>query len=990
MTRLILSALLPMMLALLSGTVFAGVSSVDHPERMAVGLTRPQQLSLDGEWRFQKDPDEVGESERWYQPGKVNEMTVRVPLPWQLADQELIPYRGTAWYEREVTIPSDYKGKRIALCFYGVDDSAKVWVNGQYVGEHTGAQAPFLLDISGAAKPGQKNVITVKVTDPPGGTSFFMDTHSLIGVSGIWRSVWIEATGESFISDVYMVPDIDHSRAIAQVTIYASNKTSNLKGVLAVQATGPDGKVYEASKSVRLKTGRTDPFMTVDLEVPMPQALLWDLDDPNLYQVDVSLTSRDEKPIDRVTTEFGMRKLHTANGRIYLNNKVIYIVGGGLDPGPFGGAVDVNWHEPPPYSDRTDEEIIKDLRKAKSLGVNFARAPLRPVHPRLPYCADRVGILLMQGGPWTPTKGIQAAGGMEEYKKSWSKIVLRDRNHPSVALWELFNESFGIGASEFKVLAGELYDHVKSLDPTRFILDNAGGAYLNELNYIDNHGKTDIEDVHSYPGFPTFAFAEGGEIRYPATTRELWLGVRWQDKPVLVTEFAPSPYVYDVSKIREKWRGEEPWWFNAKQLQSAMPAQWDLIGFEDRFNRWHFNEIYGNFTAYAQASDWYSFWALKFQTQLMRMNPELSGWVAWLFDGAPHPVGQIDYFKDIKVFGDELAKIWTQDLVLFDEQRKNYWEGENLYASLYVSHFSQEVLDDGRIDWWFEDTDQRGTISGISLEPGQVKRVEDIVFRIPGVDKSGMKRLHARLLSADGKTLSENYERIRVYPRSDRNPRTRSVGVHGLEGHRFEILGYQVHGFSKDAPVVLVNQLNFDDTAKNYVREGGTAVVFICEYPDYWERGTLPRILPIEKDLERNDLFLGRRFQGGHSDSFYARKGLGIFDRIPYDNPYIWSFKAVWPRRVIAGMKDEQWNDVLAGAHGNLFRSIPRDSMAKTSWEEVSGTLVQFKAGKGRLILSTFNLILPMLEDPAAAVILHDLITYANSDFEPGTNFELN
>ena len=64
---------------------------------MAVGLARPLQLSLDGEWRFQKDPDEVGEAGHWYQPGKINGRTVQVPLPWQLADQELIPYRGTAW-----------------------------------------------------------------------------------------------------------------------------------------------------------------------------------------------------------------------------------------------------------------------------------------------------------------------------------------------------------------------------------------------------------------------------------------------------------------------------------------------------------------------------------------------------------------------------------------------------------------------------------------------------------------------------------------------------------------------------------------------------------------------------------------------------------------------------------------------------------------------------------------------------------------------------
>ena len=162
--------------------------------------------------------------------------------------------------------------------------------------------------------------------------------------------------------------------------------------------------------------------------------------------------------------------------RIYLNNKPLYIVGGGLDPGPYGGAVDVNWHLPPPYALPTDEEIQRDIRTTKSLGVNFVRVPLRSADPRFLYWADRMGLLVMQGGPWTPTEGIAGKEGFDRYKEWWSEVVLRDRNHPSVALWELFNESFGMSWEQFKSIAGDLYDHVKALDPARFVLDNAGGT----------------------------------------------------------------------------------------------------------------------------------------------------------------------------------------------------------------------------------------------------------------------------------------------------------------------------------------------------------------------------------------------------------------------------------------------------------------------------------------------------------------------------------
>jgi hypothetical protein len=89
------------------------------------------------------------------------------------------------------------------------------------------------------------------------------------------------------------------------------------------------------------------------------------------------------------------------------------------------------------------------------------------------------------------------------------------------------------------------------------------------------------------------------------------------------------------------------------------------------------------------------------------------------------------------------------------------------------------------------------------------------------------------------------------------------------------------------------------------------------------------------------------------------------------------------------GMKSESASDILAGAYGNLFRSVPRDSMGTRWWGEVSSTLAQFRCGRGRLLVSTFNLVLPVLDDPVAAVILNDLISYAGTDFKPSTQFFL-
>jgi hypothetical protein len=98
-----------------------------------------------------------------------------------------------------------------------------------------------------------------------------------------------------------------------------------------------------------------------------------------------------------------------------------------------------------------------------------------------------------------------------------------------------------------------------------------------------------------------------------------------------------------------------------------------------------------------------------------------------------------------------------------------------------------------------------------------------------------------------------------------------------------------------------------------------------------------------------------------------------------------WQFYRAWRKQVLVGLPPEDQNDMLAGAYGNLIRSDPQDSEGHDHWTEVNTTLAQFRYGRVRLVVSTFDLLKASLDDPVAAILLHDVVGYAASAFEPQT-----
>jgi len=137
----------------------AGPVSLLYPHESATRATR----DLSGLWRFQLDPADKGETERWFERGLPAARHIPVPCSWNDLFDDARDYFGTAWYETQFQVDPGWRGRRLTLRFGSAVYRARVWLNGRYLGEHVGGHLPFAFDVTGLAQAGQPNRLTVSV-----------------------------------------------------------------------------------------------------------------------------------------------------------------------------------------------------------------------------------------------------------------------------------------------------------------------------------------------------------------------------------------------------------------------------------------------------------------------------------------------------------------------------------------------------------------------------------------------------------------------------------------------------------------------------------------------------------------------------------------------------------------------------------------------------------------------------------------------------------
>ncbi|MEP6928001.1 MAG: beta-galactosidase GalA [Ginsengibacter sp.] len=403
------------------------------------------------------------------------------------------PDASIGWYRKTFTIPASDSGKHISIAFDGVFRNSIVWVNGFYLGTEPSGYLGFAYNISDYLNYGGENIIAVRA-DATTEEGWFYEG------AGIYRHVWLNKTLPLHVAanGTFVSSKLNNNIAdiTAQVTLINENKTSNTADIIQT-IVDANGKTIASCnvKNVIVKSFEEKDF-SCTIHVTSPN--LWSIEKPYLYKL-VTTVVDDKKIIDRYETSFGIRTIRfDANEGFFLNGKHIKIHG-------------TNNHQDHAGVGAAMPDALIDFRIAtlKSFGCNGYRCSHNPPTPELLDACDRLGMLVIDEN--------RLMGITSTHLNDVKRLILRDRNHPSVISWSICNEEWGIEGNELGArIASTMQAFVKSLDSTRAITAAISGGWRKGIsNVIDVMGANYIAQINTdeqhakFPNQPIWGTEEG-------------------------------------------------------------------------------------------------------------------------------------------------------------------------------------------------------------------------------------------------------------------------------------------------------------------------------------------------------------------------------------------------------------------------------------------------------------------------------------------------
>ena len=383
---------------------------------------------------------------------------------------------------------------------------------------------------------------------------------------GIWQSVWLEEVGETYLSNIKMTPDIDEANL--DLDIHVTGKTEGVKVV---------GEIYFNNQLINtfassLKANRTRLSVDVSSEDANFRLHFWSPDAPNLYDITFKLY-KDDDLIDTIDSYFGMRDIEAIGNKIYLNNQEFYqkLI---LDQGYFkdGGLT------------ATPDELKNDILKIKEMGFNGARKHQKIEDYRYMYLCDTIGLVM-----WAemPSAFEYSQYANENITREIYSFIDKHYNHPSVIVYTLLNESWGINEVYKNKLEQNFINALvyltKSLDQTRLVVGNDGWEQT----------ITDILTIHDYNSDPktllksyeSIVEAANGSPSKTSNRHCYAKGYHYQNEPFMISEYGGVAFdtgektKVDTWGYGERLNGKEDVLQKINELTKAVMSIEGVCGF---------------------------------------------------------------------------------------------------------------------------------------------------------------------------------------------------------------------------------------------------------------------------------------------------------------------------------------------------------------------------------------------------------------------------
>ncbi|MCA1920726.1 beta-galactosidase subunit alpha [Buttiauxella noackiae] len=453
---------------------FHGYGSVEKAKE----LNREQSLGfvlLSGKWTFnyfdhpQKVPD------AFYHQPMVEWGEITVPGMWQMEGHGKLQYTDegypfpidvpfvptnnpTGAYQRQFSLPSDWLQRQVIIKFDGVETYFEVYVNGHYVGFSKGSRLSAEFDLSPYVKAGE-NLLSVRVMQWADST--YIEDQDMWWMAGIFRDVYLIGQPQVHIHDLTVVTEFDENYCDAELQVSCDLNNISATPVVGLQL---HAQLFDGEKCIaeqRLDALSVQNSANCQFLIPVKQPKQWNAEQPNLYLLLLTLRDSHGEIIEVVPQQVGFRDIKVRDGLFYVNGRYLKLHG-------------VNRHDHDCLKGRAVDmaRVERDIILMKQHNINSVRTAHYPNDPRFYALCDQYGLFVMAETD-VESHGFANVGNIsritddpaweQAYVERIERHVLAQKNHPSIVIWSLGNES-GYGCN-IRAMAARC----KQLDPTRLV-----------------------------------------------------------------------------------------------------------------------------------------------------------------------------------------------------------------------------------------------------------------------------------------------------------------------------------------------------------------------------------------------------------------------------------------------------------------------------------------------------------------------------------------